>query len=330
MRSSSIYSNDDPLDPCSHPYLTPEEASFSHQMYEQAEQSASTSKLPSSRPFFVQQPRLCAQSSHERSGAEDAFSESVVRESSQPTSPIHTRTNSTRTESNLRCNSTSLPERRAIDELAQAEEQHSPIEEKLMPPPLVLRKSSLSNRPTSRFSMDSDEDWGSDTRSSFLSTFRKPSSSKVYQVTESNGDGRRSRKRPLFSPLSIPNKFTASTDGEDEASSCRFMSRYLRPKQGAADSPIPRGARILPTSARRPSGPDTPHPHQANGFQSPQSPTARAKSAMQRRASQLKAVVQKAKRTCLRSPSERRRHQLRQHVKDEYVRRKDEASRNEP
>ncbi|KAI9758681.1 MAG: hypothetical protein M4579_002929 [Chaenotheca gracillima] len=211
-------------------------------------------------------------------------------------------------------------------EVSPVNEYFTSKDMKLVPPPLDFHKDSFVERPMSHFSMSSDDDEenGGSLRGSVFHWIRSstvpPQDSRTVEKQPPA-----KRKRPLFSPKLSPRLINKKLRANNAAvypeqkgtSSYQFITLPCwkrTEKKGSASGKGKSKARpnavIVPTSERRPSGPDTPHPTNALHMVG-----SRAAHKMQRGMVSLKQAMTKAKRNMRRSAAERRRSDLRRNIK---------------
>ncbi len=191
----------------------------------------------------------------------------------------------------------------------------------LVPPPLNLRTSPEPERPTSRFSSNSDDDSDDDShsvaRDSFLSHFRlKPSS------LESRPSSKGSRRPPsslgkdpaldtdtIESPTGKTKRFSSLAKEKSNTLRNTFLSMY--PKY-SKHSPRLKTSRFIPSEERTMGGPDTPYP--ATTPTSPPTGKAKTFSVTQGHNLQLREVLDTATLGVTRSKAEKRRRALKNSI----------------
>ncbi|KAI9839681.1 MAG: hypothetical protein M1838_004324, partial [Thelocarpon superellum] len=193
--------------------------------------------------------------------------------------------------------------------------------ESLCPRHLNISKTSLPERPVSHFSSHSDDEEIPDhveIKPSLLSFFRKPSVT-TGKMPNYQSPATSLKRRALFSPIFVPKRPRTMVDpGETgEPTGIRFQlpkASYHRSTQGGASSPLPPETTvILPSSARRYSGPATPHPSRSSAVQP--SPSERAMFAFQRGTAGVKSALRSAKTNCTTTPATKRRQALRRSIR---------------
>ncbi|KAI9828730.1 MAG: hypothetical protein M1832_001835 [Thelocarpon impressellum] len=322
-RTSSVYSDDNLVESSSS--SSQDEWAPPDQLYARPLQASSRpSRLPAARHLSEQTgvSRWSTRDLPRPTAVDQTWAASARRETRMPASLAIAREQRPRIDQRSMCGppaagsmATAIRSRETSHHGPQAE----PLDHRMLPPPLTFRRSVSADRPLSHFSMDSDDEVDEEAapRGSLLShlvlplsrrSSRRPSDGSVGPTPEPE-----TSQRCLFSPpVSSKRPRLDAARKEKRGMQQHFASMYLRrSKQGAATSPIPQGATILTSSARKPYGPDTPHPSKRTPTEPLVSPSHRAVFAVRRGAAQFKLAMQRATR----SRAERRREEVRQKIR---------------
>ncbi|KAI9698208.1 MAG: hypothetical protein M1836_004210 [Candelina mexicana] len=213
------------------------------------------------------------------------------------------------------------------DAILELQANMDPIEfdHELIPPPLTLRDSPQPESPSSRFSLNSDED--DDSRhsvagDSFLSHFRmKPSSLETRPSSKDSRKPPSSLGKELGLSFNTVDNYNARTKrisnlAKEKSNNIRntFLNMYPKYSKHLPGSKTSQGRplRIIPSVERTAGGPDTPHP--ATVPASPPTGKAKTFSAIQNHNVQFREVLDTATLGITRTKSDKRRRALKKSI----------------
>ena len=333
-RCSSVYSVDTPLAELP-TEKSPAAGELFHPLYQQATgDDSSSSQLPAEASIQVDKPAaastvsLCGERSLYNQDSPGKSSPRSVDQPAQLARTVTIRVLRAPTKKAVRPSSTIVRTPSTHSQTASwpaPTDRYSNYDFKLLPPPSRL---SQSERPVSRFSLNSDDEDGSEPGKSRTSSFLSQLSRRCSSWDAENNPIRRAdptsrKRRPIWSPLFSPK--TTHKRGRLEAgkgklsSVChRFTNAYRRrARMGAASSPVGADAVLLSNSARSCAGPSTPFPMRqvSHRLPSPTTPKQRAVATLQEGVSTLRFAIGKARVKCIPTPTERRKQRTKKAIR---------------